>query len=54
MARLLDSCFKGDFLYLPALWWHCVEGSRERNMILNWWFAIHPAKRSHEGAEALT
>ena len=26
----------GDALYLPACWWHCVEGSRERNMILNW------------------
>ena len=26
----------GDLLYLPACWWHCVEGSRERNMILNW------------------
>ena len=26
----------GDCLYLPACWWHCVEGSRERNMILNW------------------
>ena len=39
----------GDFLYLPACWWHCVEGSRERNMILNWWFDVHPAKRLHEG-----
>ena len=39
----------GDFLYLPATWWHCVEGSRERNMILNWWFEVHPAKRGHEG-----
>lgn len=27
----------GDILYLPACWWHCVEGSRERNMIVNWW-----------------
>lgn len=34
----------GDMLYLPACWWHCVEGSRERNMILNWWFALHPTK----------
>ena len=34
----------GDLLYLPACWWHCVEGSRERNMILNWWFRLHPDK----------
>ena len=39
----------GDFLYLPACWWHCVEGSRERNMILNWWFAVRPEKRAHGG-----
>lgn len=39
----------GDFLYLPACWWHCVEGSRERNMIINWWFAVHPRKRGYEG-----
>ena len=35
----------GDVLYLPACWWHCVEGSRERNMIVNWWYALHPRKR---------
>ena len=34
----------GDLLYLPACWWHCVEGSRERNMILNWWFRLHADK----------
>lgn len=39
----------GDCLYLPACWWHCVEGSRERNMILNWWFDVHANKRGHEG-----
>ena len=39
----------GDCLYLPACWWHCVEGSRERNMILNWWFDVHDKKRNHEG-----
>ena len=39
----------GDFLYLPACWWHCVEGSKERNMILNWWFNVSPYKRMHEG-----
>ena len=41
----------GDVLYLPACWWHCVEGSRERNMILNWWFDVHEAKRHYEGDE---
>ena len=39
----------GDVLYLPACWWHCVEGSHERNMILNSWFEVHPRKRCHEG-----
>jgi len=34
----------GEMLYLPACWWHCVEGSQDRNMILNWWFALHPEK----------
>jgi hypothetical protein len=38
----------GDLLYLPACWWHCVEGSRERNMILNWWFGLHPMKAAQE------
>ena len=40
---------KGDFLYLPSCWWHCVEGSRERNMILNYWFGVRDSKRLHEG-----
>lgn len=35
----------GDLFYLPACWWHCVEGSEERNMILNWWFNLHPEKK---------
>ncbi|CAJ1327196.1 unnamed protein product [Effrenium voratum] len=35
----------GDLLYLPACWWHCVEGSDDRNIILNWWFALHPDKK---------
>lgn len=34
----------GDALYLPMCWWHCVEGSHERNCILNWWFLPHPRK----------
>ena len=38
----------GDVLYLPACWWHCVEGSHERNMILNWWYGLHPAKASQD------
>ena len=36
----------GDVLYLPACWWHCVEGSQERNMIINWWMQMHPSKCS--------
>lgn len=42
----------GDILYLPACWWHCVEGSRERNMIVNWWHALHPHKRMHDAGGA--
>jgi len=34
----------GDILYLPACWWHCVEGSEERNLIFSWWFHLHPQK----------
>ena len=26
-----------------------VEGSWGRNMILNWWYGVHPRKRGHEG-----
>jgi hypothetical protein len=36
----------GDLFYLPSCWWHCVEGSEDRNMILNWWFDLHPEKRA--------
>ena len=36
----------GDVLYLPCAWWHCVEGSAERNMILNWWCVVHEQKRA--------
>ncbi|CAK9017495.1 Lysine-specific demethylase JMJ30 (AtJMJ30) (JmjC domain-containing protein 30) (Jumonji domain-containing protein 5) (AtJMJD5) [Durusdinium trenchii] len=38
----------GQLLYLPAGWWHCVEGSMEPNMILNWWFSLHPQKIAQE------
>jgi hypothetical protein len=38
----------GDVLYLPACWWHCVEGSKERNMILTYWFGLHPRKAAQE------
>lgn len=36
----------GEILYLPACWWHCVEGSDDTNMILNWWFNMHHEKRA--------
>eukprot|EP00440_Ansanella_granifera_P026970 gb/GFBE01029290.1/.p1 GENE.gb/GFBE01029290.1/~~gb/GFBE01029290.1/.p1 ORF type:complete len:624 (+),score=113.26 gb/GFBE01029290.1/:1-1872(+) len=34
----------GDMLYLPIFWWHAVQGSIGRNMILNWWCTQHPYK----------
>ena len=39
----------GDAFYLPVGWWHCVEGSMERNMIVNYWMPAHPRKRADEG-----
>ena len=45
-AQFPGACLEaGDVLYLPQCWWHCVEGSVERNMILNYWLRIHPSKR---------
>jgi len=34
----------GDLFYLPIFWWHSVQGSIGRNMILNWWCQQHPFK----------
>jgi len=31
-------------LYIPVMWWHCVEGSLESNMVVNWWFDMHQDK----------
>jgi len=46
-ANPLEICLRaGDLLYLPSSWWHCVEGSGSRNMILNWWFAFHHDKKA--------
>jgi len=42
----------GDVLYLPACWWHCVEGSADRNMILAWWFSMHADKRCETTANS--
>jgi len=42
----------GDLLYLPSCWWHCVEGSESRNMILVWWFCLHPDKKARAGLSA--
>lgn len=47
----------GDILYLPIFWWHAVQGSSRRNMILNWWCSQHPAKEhrytEREGAQGV-
>lgn len=48
----------GEMLYLPIFWWHAVQGSEGRNMILNWWCTIHPHKAQtwdmeKEGASGL-
>ncbi|CAE7203686.1 kdm8 [Symbiodinium natans] len=44
----------GDLFYLPIFWWHSVQGSIGRNMILNWWCLQHPYKEhkytGYEGA----
>ncbi|CAK8996786.1 unnamed protein product [Durusdinium trenchii] len=40
----------GQLLYLPAGWWHCVEGSMEPNMILTpRWTKPDPACQACEG-----
>jgi len=47
MARSVEVLLNpGDLLYLPACWWHGVEGSEDRNMGLSWWFELHPDKRA--------
>ena len=43
----------GDLLFLPAFWYHCVEGGRGRNMIINWWFHLHKSKRDASTARDL-
>ena len=35
---------RGDMLYLPCGWWHAVRGSNDRNLSINYWFALHPDK----------
>ena len=48
-ARPLEvTLVAGDVLYLPACWWHCVEGSAGRNMILSHWYQLHPLKRMRD------
>ena len=42
----------GDLFYLPIFWWHSVQGSIGRNMILNWWCQQHPYKEyKYQGFE---
>ena len=42
----------GEILYLPIFWWHGVAAGEGRNMILNYWFQMHPDKKAkREGVE---
>jgi hypothetical protein len=36
---------RGDMLYLPAYWYHCVHGPDGFNVIFAWWTTIHTNKR---------
>ncbi|AFV00466.2 cupin-like domain-containing protein [Simiduia agarivorans] len=36
----------GDVLYLPAMWWHQVEGLADINLMINYWWRSLP---SHHG-----
>jgi hypothetical protein len=35
----------GDMLYLPAYWYHAVQGGDGYNVVLAWWADIHANKR---------
>ena len=45
LAKVESGLAEGDVLYLPIGWWHCVEGSIGRNMILNYWMRMDARKR---------
>jgi len=34
----------GDILYLPMCWWQCIEGSKDRCVILAWGMRPHPER----------
>ena len=36
---------QGDMLYLPAFWYHAVQGGDGFNVVLAWWAQVHPNKR---------
>ena len=42
---------EGDMLYLPAFWYHCVQGGDGYNAILAWWTQIHPNKRDNAASD---
>lgn len=42
---------EGDMLYLPAFWYHAVQGGDGFNVVLAWWAQVHPNKRD-EGSGA--
>jgi hypothetical protein len=38
---------QGDMLYLPAYWYHCVQGGDGHNVVLAWWTEVHERKRDN-------
>ena len=51
-ARPIDISLKqGEMLYLPAYWYHCVQGGDGFNVLLAWWTDIHPRKHDDAGSD---
>ena len=42
---------QGDMLYLPAFWYHAVQGGDGFNVVLAWWAQVHPNKRDEASGE---
>ena len=41
----------GDMLYLPAFWYHAVQGGDGYNCVLAWWSDIHEQKHDDSAHE---